>query len=334
MHNYLITGVAGFIGSELARYLVKSGQIVIGIDDLSFGYEDNYIDLLKSSNFQFVQASILDFDFEEGLKDIDYVLHFAGISSLPECESNPVRAWDVNVSGTLRMLKAIQSSNVKRTLFASTSAIYENNSSLPFHEEDPVSPTLIYSQSKLAAERLCNAFATNYGMDIIAARFFNVFGAHQDFRRPNPPFTSYLVKEMLIGREPIIYNTSGAKRNYIYVSDLIELIMGLLDKPQLSSLVYNLCSNNNYSALEIFEILKDIIGFSGSFAVGNPPDFWSKYPEIFEAKFPLKVERINSEINKVSFGDLSRLISELGYRDFVDMRCGLTKIVEWQNRSE
>ena len=149
---------------------------------------------------------------------------------------------------------------VQRFFFASTSAVYENSTLKPFTEDIQVIPDLIYSQSKLSSEHICHSFRENYGIDVVIGRFFNVYGPHQDFRRPNPPFTSYLIREIMHNRIPTLFNDGEYKRDYIYIDDLTRLVLGLLHKPNLKYLTYNLTSGDAFSPRQIVNLLRGILG--------------------------------------------------------------------------
>jgi nucleoside-diphosphate-sugar epimerase len=274
MKNVLITGGAGFIGSSLAKYLLTKKINVKILDNLEYGYKDNYEDnLILKKNF--ILADVRDKNFSKYLKNVDTIFHFAGISSLPECESNPTKAYDVNTNGVVNVLNSCRNANVKRIIFASTSAIYENNTTNKSHSENEyVYPNLTYATTKYCAEQVCKTYAQNYGMDIIICRFFNVFGAHQDFKREYPPFTSYLVREILNNRKPIIYNTSNVKRDYIYADDLLQYLylMGN-DKRKYCAEIFNLCSNKGYSTPDITKTIYKCLNKKSNFISGKPIKF-------------------------------------------------------------
>ncbi|WP_096022725.1 NAD-dependent epimerase/dehydratase family protein [Campylobacter lanienae] len=329
--NILITGGAGFIGSELGKFLLKKGYNVRILDNLEYGYRDNFEDneiLLKN----FIQADIREDNFEKYLKNTDVVYHFAGISALPECESNPNKAFDVNTTGVANVLNAIRKSNVKRFVFASTSAIYENNPSNEAHKEtDDVHPNLIYATTKYCAEQVCKSFAQNYGMDIVICRFFNVFGPHQDFKRKYPPFTSFLIREALVGRKPTIYNTEDCKRDYIYVYDLMQYLyrMAISDK-KYNADIFNLATGKAYSAMEIAKTIYSALDIPFEFDKGEPLKFWDKYEELFNAKYNLKKERVKQEVFKHCLGDGSKVKNEFNYEAKTNLIDGLKEIIDYQ----
>lgn len=329
--NILITGGAGFIGSELGKFLLQNGHNVKILDNLEYGYRDNFEDneTLKSN---FILADVREPEFEKYLTDIDIVYHFAGISALPECESHPAKAFDVNTTGTANVLNAVRHSNVKRVIFASTSAVYENNAPDEIHKEtDVVHPNLVYATTKYCSEQICKSFAQNYGMDIIICRFFNVFGPHQDFKRKYPPFTSFLIREALLNHKPTIYNTEDCKRDYIYVYDLMQYLyrMGCSDK-KYSADIFNLATGNAYSALEIADVIYDILGKELSYDKGEPLKFWDKYDELFNAKYNLNKKRVQQEVFKHCLGDGTKVSQEFGYKAQVSLADGLKNIIKYQ----
>lgn len=329
--NILITGGAGFIGSELGKFLLSEGHNVKILDTLEYGYRDNFEDNETLKN-NFIQADVRDADFGQYLDGIDIIYHFAGISALPECESHPYKAFDINTNGTVNVLNAMRHSNVKRLIFASTSAVYENNDNHEIHKEDDiVKPNLIYATTKYCAEQVCRAYAQNYGMDIVICRFFNVFGPHQDFKRKYPPFTSFLIREALAGRKPTIYNTEDCKRDYIYVYDLMQYLyrMGLSEKHFCAD-IFNLATGKAYSAMEIAETIYQALNKPLDYDKGDPLKFWDKYEELFNARFNLKKERVQQEVFKHCLGDGSKVRKEFGYEAKTDLLDGLKAIIEYQ----
>mgnify|MGYP002521466153 FL=1 len=329
--NILITGGAGFIGSELGKFLLSERHNVKILDTLEYGYRDNFEDNETLKN-NFIKADVRDADFGKYLDGIDVVYHFAGISALPECESHPYKAFDINTNGTVNVLNAMRRSNVKRLIFASTSAVYENNDNHEIHKEgDVVKPNLIYATTKYCAEQVCRSYAQNYGMDIVICRFFNVFGPHQDFKRKYPPFTSFLIREALAGRKPTIYNTEDCKRDYIYVYDLMQYLyrMGLSEKHYAAD-IFNLATGKAYSAMEIAKTIYKALNKPLEYDKGDPLKFWDKYEELFNARFNLKKERVKQEVFKHCLGDGSKVRREFGYEAKTDLLDGLKAIIEYQ----
>ena len=329
--NILITGGAGFIGSELGKFLLSQGHNVKILDNLEYGYRDNFEDNETLKN-NFIMADVRDPDFGKYLDGIDIVYHFAGISALPECESHPYKAFDVNTAATANVLHAVRRSNVKRVIFASTSAIYENNPSDEVHKEtDEVHPNLVYATTKFCSEQICKSFAQNYGMDIVICRFFNVFGPHQDFKRKYPPFTSFLIREALAGRKPTIYNTEDCKRDYIYVYDLMQYLyrMAMSDKEYHAD-IFNLATGKAYSAIEIAETIYKALGKELDYDKGEPLKFWDKYEELFNARYNLKKERVKQEVFKHCLGNGDKVRAEFDYVAKTDLLDGLKEIIEYQ----
>ncbi len=333
--NILITGGAGFIGSELGKFLLSKGHAVKLLDNLEYGYKDNYEDIEELKN-NFILADVRDMNFNKYLKGIDIIYHLAGISALPECESNPAKAFDVNTTAVANVLNACRESNVKKIIFASTSAVYENNPKDEIHKEtDNVFPNLIYATTKYCAEQICKSYAQNYNMDITICRFFNVFGPHQDFKRKYPPFTSYLIREALNGRIPTIYNTTDVKRDYIYVEDLMHylFLMGTCNK-KFCAEIFNLATGNAYSAMELAKTVYEVLGLNFKYTKGESNAFWDKYEELFNKKYNLSRKRVEQEVFKHCLGDGSKVRSIFNYKAKTDLKSGLKKIAEYQKNSK
>ncbi len=327
MKHYLVTGGAGFIGSNLVRFLVSNPAVTVTIvDDLSYGYRENLVGVL-SKQVNFCQDSILNANLEELMSSADTVFHLAGISSLPECQSSPERTVRVNIEGTARVLEAARRVGVRRVVFASTSAVYENSDE-PFSEIATVSPDLLYSWSKHSAESLSLAYSRNYGLDVVIARFFNVYGPGQDHLRPNPPLTSYLVHALIAGETPIIFNTSQVRRDYIFVSDLIQLLFKLAEYPSpLGGEIFNLGSGVAYSPLEILEIVSEVLNVELKFQNAATNSYWDKYPSLSQG-LSFNPIRVTREIYKRSISDSRKIQRLLNITPRVSMRQGLSIIAD------
>lgn len=217
----LITGAAGFIGSQLAYKLYKNGHKLILIDNFSYGKYDN----LEFPDHSFKNEIInMDIRDKNGIKDIfkseniDFVYNIAGIAPLPDCQINPCEAIDVNVNGLVNILENARIYGVKKIIQASTNAIYENTDKFPTKEEDLFKlPTLIYPNTKYSAERFAQSFCDTYGMNITCLRFANVYGPHIDCLRKQPPFVAYMIRELYYDRIPIFHSDGNQKRDYIYM---------------------------------------------------------------------------------------------------------------------
>ena len=168
-------------------------------------------------------------------------------------------------------------------------------------------------------------------MDIIICRFFNVYGPHQDFKRKYPPFTSYLIREIINGIKPTIYNTKNVKRDYIYVEDLMEILYRMIiSSKKYNSEIFNLCSGHGYSALEIADIVFKSLNKETSYEVGNPNSFWNKYEELFNKNYNLSKERVNKEVFKHAICSNKKIIKEFKYIPNTDIERGIRKIIEYQ----
>jgi nucleoside-diphosphate-sugar epimerase len=325
----LITGGAGFIGSNLGRTLARDGHNITFIDSLKYGYAEN-LDFPELESSTKIFQDLRNLDLRAILRDQEMVFHFAGISSLPECEANPYEAFDVNTSLVAKILDASRHSSVKRIFLASTSAVYENNIGANL-EIDSVEPDLIYPLTKKSAEEICHSYFENYGMPVVICRFFNVYGPNQDFKREFPPFTSYLVRELNADRAPTIYNSSKVRRDYIYVDDLIGMLVALMHTPNhIDGEIFNLTSNMAYTPLEILESLSSILGKDISYKDGDARNFWTKENRLAEGNFYLSLARIEKEVFKASSGSNAKIGRYFDLNKLTDIHTGLRKVLEFQ----
>jgi len=331
MSKILITGAAGFIGSQLAYKLWKDGNDLILIDNFSYGKKDN----LEFEDYSFVDDVIkMDVRDKAGIADllkcgnVDYVYHIAGIAPLPDCQSNPQEAIDVNVTGTVNVLENSRKYGIKKFIFASTNAIYENETVFPTKEDKFSLPTLIYPNTKYVAERFCESYAKTYGMNITCLRFANVYGPHIDCLRKQPPFVAYMIRELYYDRVPVFHSDGNQKRDYIYVDDLIKLAI-LVQKSKGFDCV-NVASNKAYSVNEMYKIASDIMNKNILPEYANDAHYWEKYPELYEGAYTIKNEILNHEINKYTLCDNTYAKEKYDWEPSVDMEEGLHRVIEYE----
>lgn len=328
MAKILITGGAGFIGSQLGYYLDKIGHDVYLLDNMNHGHKEN-LQVGGESFGTFIEADIRDEDFVKHTKGIDYVVHLAGLSSLPLCQSNPKYAMDVNVSGTANVLESCRLSGVKRVIFASTGAIYENNIETPFSEGMTVDPLLIYPTSKYQAERLCDCYYSSYGMDIVTLRFFNVYGPHQDFNRKQPPFTGYLLKQFLNNGEISVFSDGEQARDYVHIDDLTKLIELCLTHKSAEGQVFNACSGQAYSVNEIVKTMMSLFSVSIDIGYRDSKTYWDNYPILYKGNYPMNRYVVEDEVNKYALGDTTKAEELLGWKAKISLEEGLQTLVDY-----
>ena len=308
MASYLITGVAGFIGSSLARELLQRGERVRGVDNLSTGKRENLAQILGQIEFR--EADLLDLDaMRLACAGVDYVLHQAAIPSVPKSVLDPIASNQANADGTLNVLVAARDARVKRVVYASSSSIYGDTPTLPKHEcmtPDPISP---YAVAKLASERYMISFYRCYGLETVALRYFNIFGPRQD---PSSPYSGVLAKfvtQMLGGQQPTIYGDGEQSRDFTYIDNTVEANLLACKAPaqQVAGKVFNVATGHRVTLNETFKLLQTLTSYSGS---------------------PIYGEERGGDI-KHSLADISAAEEHLGYKPKVNFEDGLRRTVDW-----
>jgi len=324
----LITGGCGFIGSNLAKQLRASNFEVHILDNLTFGTPSNLHDV---NSYTLTIDDIRSKNISSCFAGIETVFHFAGIAALPACEADALEAFDINVNGTINIIQLCRSNNVKRLIFSSTSAVYENSNSIPHQENDSVLPDLVYSVSKLCAEHCCRSASMNYNLDIIICRFFNVYGPNQDIHRPCPPLTSYLAVELARGNVPVLYNSRlDNKRDYIYISDVCAILKKMmLSQGRFKADVFNVGTGVAHNVQEIFDLLKQISGQDIIPQYKEPQNIWGNYPSLFTGLYPLSPDRVTQEVYKTSIANIDKTCAAFDWIPLVSLENGLKKLYEY-----
>lgn len=221
MSTYLVTGGAGFIGSNLVSELLNRGETVRVIDNFSTGKRDNLYPFRK--DVELVEGDIRSYHIvHEAVRGVDYILHQAALPSVPRSIADPITTHEVNTNGTLNVLNAAKELSVKRVIFASSSSIYGNNPELPKHEEMMPNPLSPYAVSKLTAEKYMKVFNQLYGLETVSLRYFNVFGPRQD---PTSQYSAVIPKfitAMLTGTAPTIYGDGEQSRDFTFINNVVN----------------------------------------------------------------------------------------------------------------
>ena len=308
MALYLVTGIAGFIGSSIARALLAQGDQVRGIDNLSTGKHENMAEILN--RIDFLEADLLDMEaMRRACTGVDCVFHQAAIPSVPKSVKDPLGSNQTNVDGTVNILIAARDAKVRRVVYAASSSAYGDTPTLPKHEEmrpDPISP---YAVAKLASEYYMVSFYRCYGLETVCLRYFNIFGPRQD---PTSPYSGVLAKfitQMLRGEQPMIFGDGSQSRDFTYIDNAVHANLLAAKAPAVAVAggVFNVATGTRADLNETFQILKKLTGYSGDVKYGPEREGDVKH----------------------SLADISSAEKHLGYKPQVDFEEGLRRTVDW-----
>lgn len=308
MSLYLITGVAGFIGSSIARALLARGEKVRGADNFSTGRKENLQEI--ADRIELFEADIIDLEaMHRACRDVDFVLHQAAIPSVPKSVLDPLGSNRANVDGTVNVLIAARDAKVRRVVYAASSSAYGDTPTLPKHEgmkPDPISP---YAVAKLASEHYMVSFYRCYGLPTVCLRYFNIFGPRQD---PSSPYSGVLAKfitQMLRGEQPTIFGDGQQSRDFTYIDNAVEanLLACEVDVTKAAGEVFNVATGRRVSLNETYRALQPLTSYSGEPKYGP-----ARGGDVMH-----------------SLADISKAEAGLGYRPKVDFEEGLRRTVEW-----
>ena len=330
MSKILITGAAGFIGSQLAHRLWKNKHDVVLIDDFSFGHQDNLIFEDKDFNEEIIKCDITDIDKLKSIFEkhsFEYVYHIAGIAPLPDCQTNPYNACSVNIGGTINILECSRKYGIKNVIFSSTSAIYENDSTFPSVENNVTPPSLIYPSTKYCAEQFCKSYHDTYGLNVSIMRFANVYGPHIDCLRKQPPFVGYVIRELFYNRSPILHSNGEQSRDYVYVEDLIDLAEILMDNKGFD--IVNVSNNASYTVNQIYDMIKKNMNKKRDATFTTSNHYWEKYPQLYEGKLPIRPEILEAEVNKYTLCSNEHAYKKYNWSPKVSIEEGLKNTIDY-----
>lgn len=314
--KFLVTGGAGFIGSNIVEELLKRGYNIRVLDNFSTGKRDNLRQFEKE--IEIMEGDIRSYHtVNQAMKGIEIVLHQAALPSVPRSINDPITTNEVNVAGTINVLDAAKEHNVKRIVYASSSSVYGDNPELPKNERMIPNPLSPYAVSKLAGEKYCQVFSRLYGIETVVLRYFNVFGPRQD---PNSQYSAVIpkfIKLMTNDQSPTIFGDGTQSRDFTYVSNVVDA---------------------NILAATIDQCPKDEFGFMG-FAMNcachgqvTLNALVSNLNELLNKDIRPAYADIRSGDIKHSFADIKLIREKLNYKPSVDFMEGLKRTVEYYSK--
>ncbi|MDD2390009.1 MAG: NAD-dependent epimerase/dehydratase family protein [Desulfobacterales bacterium] len=323
--KWLITGVAGFIGSNLLEALLKLNQTVVGLDNFSTGYRHNLEEVRSGvlqdqwNNFTFIEGDIKNFETcRQACQDADYILHQAALGSVPRSINDPITTNENNVTGFLNMLTAARDAGVKRFVYAASSSTYGDHPDLPKVEDKIGSPLSPYAVTKYVNELYADVFGRIYGVQSIGLRYFNVFGRRQD---PNGAYAAVVPLwffAMIKGEEVFINGDGKTSRDFCYIDNCVQanMLAACTTNPEAVNQVYNVAFGQKTSLNELFSIIRDLVG--------------TEYPEV-RGKKPVYRDFRKGDVLH-SLADIKKAGNLLGYEPEYSARDGLGLTASWYIR--
>jgi len=306
MANYLVTGGAGFIGSNIVKILLEKGESVRVVDDLSTGKRKNIEPFLDKIDF--IQASLTDYDVcVQTVDAMDYILHQAAIPSVPRSVENPIRSNDANVTATVNLLTAAKNKKIKRLVYAASSSAYGDIRISPKVETLKPQPRSPYAVSKLAGEYYCRAFFECYGLETVSLRYFNVFGPNQDPTSQYSAVIPRFITCILGDKQPPVYGDGAQSRDFTYVENNVLANLLACTAPRAAGEMMNIACGDSTSLLDLIRMINEILGKDVK-PVFHPP---------------------RSGDVKHSLADIAKAREILGYKTVVPFKEGLKRTVQW-----
>jgi UDP-glucose 4-epimerase len=308
MARYLITGIAGFIGSTLAHTLVEQGHEVRGIDNLSTGSLENLNAIRHEISFEKMDLQDLE-GVKAACEGADYVLHHGALASVPRSVADPLGTHDSNINGTLNVLIAARDAKVRRVVYAASSSAYGDQPTQPKQEDMLPMPLSPYAVQKLTGEYYVQSFYRAYGLEGICLRYFNIFGPRQAADSPYSGVIAQFTCKMMAGETPTIFGDGLTSRDFNYVDNAVSanLLACVAPSSVATGRVFNIGTGKSHTLNEVYAAIAEQLGFTGKPKHGAPREGDIRH----------------------SLADIERATRELGYQPKVQFREGLRKTVEW-----
>ena len=316
MRKILVTGGAGFIGSNLCEELVKKGNYVVCLDNFSTGHIENIQGLLDNNRFKLIEGDIRNLDTcLKAVNGVDVVFHEAALGSIPRSIDDPITTNAVNISGFLNMLVAAKNAKIDRFIFAASSSAYGDNETIPKVEDTIGKPLSPYALTKYVNELYAHVFSITYGLKYIGIRYFNVFGRRQD---PNSAYAAVIplfIKKLLKHEQPIINGDGSNSRDFTYIDNIIHINMLALEtlSPKAFNQIYNGAGGENTSVLELEQLITKNL---------------SAYDNCIDCIVPIFGPNRIGDV-KHSKASISNARELLGYTPVCTFEDGLKKTIYW-----
>ena len=312
----LVTGGAGFIGSNLCETLLNNGNKVICLDNFLTGEKKNISEFLDNKNFELFEADIRNVDAcKEIINGVDIVFHQAALGSVPRSIENPATTNEININGFLNILIACKENKVKRLVYASSSSVYGDHPVLPKVEENIGNPLSPYAVTKQVNEMYAKVFSNLYGMEIIGLRYFNVFGKKQDPEGQYAAAIPKFIKLLMKGEAPVIYGDGSQSRDFTYIDNVVSanILAATSKNKEATNNVFNVACGNRTNLNELCSILNELLS-------KNKKDFRIVNPEH---------STIRKGDIKDSLANIEKARNILGYNPDCDVKKGLEKSINW-----
>src|SRR3989344_1129894 len=308
MEKYLVTGGAGFIGSNIAKRILAQGDFARVLDDFSSGRKENIAEFLANPNFELMEGDLTNLEVaRNAVKDMDFVFHQAAIPSVQRSVEDPIKTNNANINGTLNILVASRDAKIKKLVYAASSSAYGENPQLPKKEDMAPMPISPYALQKYVGERYCQIFWRIYGLPTICLRYFNVFGPHQDpssqYSAVIPKFITALLKK----EKPVVYGTGEQSRDFTFIDNVVDINLLAAQSEKGFGEVFNVGCGDQISLNQILKMLNEILGV----------DIEAEYKEGRLGDVPH------------SRADISKSKEILGYEPKVNFKNGLIKAIDW-----
>lgn len=312
----LVTGGAGFIGSNLIESLLSYGNYIACLDNFSTGKRENLVDFIGNPNFKLIEGDIRNYDdCKTAVKDIDIVFHEAALGSVPRSIIDPVTTTDVNIGGFVKMLFAANEAGVKRFIYAASSSTYGDHQDLPKVEDKIGSPLSPYAITKYVDELFAGNFSATYGINVIGLRYFNVFGRRQDPEGAYAAVIPKFVKMLMKHEAPVVNGDGTISRDFTYIDNVIQVnhLAAVAEKKEALNQVYNVAHGERTSLNQLFDTIRSIAG-----------------------EFDKEILKIEPVYGPVRSGDIPHSLASvekakrlLGYSPVLNVKDGLAEALKW-----